>query len=483
MTPFYTRFPDLAPRETRCIHVLAPGDVLPVGEYGFIELYCEDPGCDCRRVLLQVTPERAPQTVLATINFGWESAEFYTRWMHGDAQTGREITDASLDPLNPQSKYADHLLDFFRKHMMTDSAYVARLARHYEMFKDTQRIPARPKPRSAPAPAAQPAAASMSTADILRQLQRVPDHAAFAPCKAALLAAIEQREATTPALIAAIDQASAKPAHYKNDPEDCLYLFAIYLLAQFRETRAVEVFLRFFSLPGEQALDLTGDLVTENGAAVLASVCGGDPAPLLRLVHNEAVNQFVRTEAIRALAIQALWNERPREAVVEDLRQLFHTLSKPGDGFVWAELALLVCDFHAPELAQEARRAFAEELVAESVIDLEGFEQELRTHSGGFEELRERCTPIDAVSECSGWVCFRDEEAEAAEWDDADETDDEFIEPAFDYAPPEFAVPSKPIEEYVTPPQPTPYIAPPKVGRNEPCPCGSAKKYKKCCGK
>lgn len=27
----------------------------------------------------------------------------------------------------------------------------------------------------------------------------------------------------------------------------------------------------------------------------------------------------------------------------------------------------------------------------------------------------------------------------------------------------------------------TPYIAPIKIGRNEPCPCGSGKKYKKCC--
>jgi uncharacterized protein YecA (UPF0149 family) len=25
--------------------------------------------------------------------------------------------------------------------------------------------------------------------------------------------------------------------------------------------------------------------------------------------------------------------------------------------------------------------------------------------------------------------------------------------------------------------------AQPKVGRNDPCPCGSGKKYKKCCGK
>lgn len=27
-----------------------------------------------------------------------------------------------------------------------------------------------------------------------------------------------------------------------------------------------------------------------------------------------------------------------------------------------------------------------------------------------------------------------------------------------------------------------PYLAPPKVGRNDPCPCGSGKKFKKCCG-
>ncbi len=28
-----------------------------------------------------------------------------------------------------------------------------------------------------------------------------------------------------------------------------------------------------------------------------------------------------------------------------------------------------------------------------------------------------------------------------------------------------------------------PYLAPPKPGRNEPCPCGSGRKYKKCCGR
>ena len=37
------------------------------------------------------------------------------------------------------------------------------------------------------------------------------------------------------------------------------------------------------------------------------------------------------------------------------------------------------------------------------------------------------------------------------------------------------------LEILLNPPQTR--IAEKKVGRNEPCPCGSGKKYKKCCGK
>ncbi len=37
------------------------------------------------------------------------------------------------------------------------------------------------------------------------------------------------------------------------------------------------------------------------------------------------------------------------------------------------------------------------------------------------------------------------------------------------------------LERLLNPPKPT--IADKKVGRNEPCQCGSGKKYKKCCGK
>ena len=34
----------------------------------------------------------------------------------------------------------------------------------------------------------------------------------------------------------------------------------------------------------------------------------------------------------------------------------------------------------------------------------------------------------------------------------------------------------------ITPPRREPIVKDAKVGRNDPCPCGSGKKYKKCCG-
>ena len=36
---------------------------------------------------------------------------------------------------------------------------------------------------------------------------------------------------------------------------------------------------------------------------------------------------------------------------------------------------------------------------------------------------------------------------------------------------------------FLTDSVPQPYRAPPKIGRNDPCPCGSGQKYKKCCGR
>ena len=90
MAPFVHQFPDIGYRETRVLNLRAPHGDLPPDEYGFLELYCVDPTCDCRRVILQVRPRNDPETVLATINYGWENKDFFTEWVGGDPEEARD---------------------------------------------------------------------------------------------------------------------------------------------------------------------------------------------------------------------------------------------------------------------------------------------------------------------------------------------------------------------------------------------------------
>jgi hypothetical protein len=136
MTPFYTLFPDVARTETRSVTVRGyPG--LPDGEYGFIDLYCDKLGCDCRRVIIDVVCSTTRGKIWATINYGWESLEFYEKWM-GDKELAAHCRGATLDMLNPQTEYSHVLLRLF-ENVLKDKAYVERLKRHYEMFKSAVR--------------------------------------------------------------------------------------------------------------------------------------------------------------------------------------------------------------------------------------------------------------------------------------------------------------------------------------------------------
>lgn len=136
MIPFYSKFHDLAIHETRSVLVRGY-DQIPNGEYGFIEFYCDDFHCDCRRVLINVISPTTKGKVWATINYGWEDRSYYEKWM-GDKELAEEAVGATLDPLNLQTEYAPALLDLFH-FLIQDKAYVERLRRHYEIFRDSLR--------------------------------------------------------------------------------------------------------------------------------------------------------------------------------------------------------------------------------------------------------------------------------------------------------------------------------------------------------
>jgi len=138
MLLFASKLKKLADKETRVVTVLrkdAYGS-LPPGSYVFIESYCEEKNCDCRRVMISVLGEDIDK-ILATISMGFD-LEGYDE-------------GPFLDPLNIQSKHSKDLMKLFLHVINTDPDYAARLQRHYVLFKEKiEGKPYRGKPFETP---------------------------------------------------------------------------------------------------------------------------------------------------------------------------------------------------------------------------------------------------------------------------------------------------------------------------------------------
>jgi hypothetical protein len=131
--PFHEYCPEMGVSEYRSLH-LAPAEDLPGRDFGFMELYCTERHCDCRRVMFWVvTPDR-PGKPVATFGYGWESPEFYVKWMDGDS-FGARMAGLSMEMLGPQSDLSAALFQACQERLLADPEYVERLRRHYALFR------------------------------------------------------------------------------------------------------------------------------------------------------------------------------------------------------------------------------------------------------------------------------------------------------------------------------------------------------------
>ena len=135
-TSFHHYFPEVAKEETRTLTTFRQDYVVPSGSYGLLEMYCDDPGCDCRRVFLEVYDWEGRKS-MAFIAYGWEGKEFYRNWFRGgDPEVIRDLQGPVLNNGSPQSKFAPAFLKMVKDVVLSDPAYIERLKRHYQMFKE-----------------------------------------------------------------------------------------------------------------------------------------------------------------------------------------------------------------------------------------------------------------------------------------------------------------------------------------------------------
>ncbi|QNM97030.1 DUF1186 domain-containing protein [Chitinimonas koreensis] len=282
-----------------------------------------------------------------------------------------------------------------------------------------------------------------------------------------LAAVLADPGAMAPALLAELAACAADPGPRMDDEAGwMLHLYAINLLAALRDTRAFEPLLAIARLDGDALEALLGDHLTESLPRALAATCDGGEAALQALASDAGAYFWSRAAALRALSLRALEGDYPRaellawlsaESEREAQRMVDEDLQpEQGSGSDYlGELVVTLEEIGAGELAETVADWYEDGLIDDGVTSLEDSQQRLArdweacradelAHGWGY--------PRDVIGEIGRWACFNLDEA------DAEDEDGE-------------AEPQQPVRREE-----------PKVGRNDPCPCGSGKKYKKCCG-
>jgi hypothetical protein len=134
---FHDLCPVVAEHETRTLTIL-PGSHtgLPAGHYAFLEMFCDEPDCDCRRVFFSVLSS-VREEIEAVVAWGWEDPAFYAAWMKDDdPEMVASLKGPTLNLGSPATRLAPALLELTRAVLLQDRHYVERVKRHYQLFRE-----------------------------------------------------------------------------------------------------------------------------------------------------------------------------------------------------------------------------------------------------------------------------------------------------------------------------------------------------------
>jgi hypothetical protein len=263
----------------------------------------------------------------------------------------------------------------------------------------------------------------------------------------AIALAEAHRDEVAPRLAAELEAFAADPS--QADDDFMLHLYAMHLLAWWRDKRGLPPLLALGHLRDHALLEnLFGDHLTDSYGPCLASMAGGDVQPLMALADDEHASVWARSAALEGLKACVVEGDAERGAIIDYLQDLALRevaavrAGRPADesGYEFLNsVVALATDLVAVQMLPAIRGWFGEGLLDEEQADLLSIEG---TISEPFDMALKRMREAgegyahDPATEMAWWACFTE-----------------------------------------------PYVRDaPKIGRNDPCPCGSGKKYKKCHG-
>lgn len=227
----------------------------------------------------------------------------------------------------------------------------------------------------------------------------------------AIQAARKHREAIIPRLIETLTRAVEAAERGTILPGHAGWL-SLMLLTEFQVREALPVYLRLLVLEDETQRRMLGDLIPENGAQILLSLCGDDPEVDSQVLHDDGIWELNRGTMAEGLVWLARDGVIPRDDAIRRLRvALEHAVQTQEPqlaAFLITELIHLKAVDALPDIREAYRKHAVETSIVGSVYEVEFDITEPGDPVGG------RSLPRhidDVIAEIESWPTWQDVES------------------------------------------------------------------------
>jgi len=288
----------------------------------------------------------------------------------------------------------------------------------------------------------------------VNELQKAMDRITYESKKfprEALEIIIANKEEAIPYLRNAVEKAMEEK--YNLEEQYQLHFYALYLLGEFQDREFFPKLMEFASLPEDELDYLIGDAITEGLKDILYNTYDGNTELLKNTASKSCVNEYVRSgllDVMGQLYLDGSLDEKDWKTYIKQ-----GVYSGEEYSYFYNGLADVICQCHFFDMLPEIRYMLDNCLMDEMVL---GKYDSCVDYIFRYREIDNVfCTsPIDTIGRLEHWAMFQDESEKAA---DVNRIRD--------------------IDKFLK--KETKRKSSHKVGRNDPCPCGSGKKYKFCC--
>ena len=240
-------------------------------------------------------------------------------------------------------------------------------------------------------------------------------------------------------------------------------LFAgVHILGGRRDAQSFAPLLRLLRRPMDEVEALMGDAITATLPKIAAGVFDGDADALFAAIADPSLDEFVR-DSLFGAATFLTWEGRIDAARMREfLERFYRERIAEDDDYAWSGWQRAIAMLGLRDLRPLVQAAWAEGRLAEEIAEPEFFEEDLAA--------AERA-PADIGRFREAHLGYIEDTADALSWCDwSTDADDADRDEVFDD---DLLADAGWAEPAVNPWR--------NVGRNDPCPCGSGRKFKKCC--